>query len=157
MVDRKPKNKITTLFAKIIVNENDVIPRFSILYLDPYDKKFHIGFSSNNLKSVIYWLHENFKIVQNGRFNDFSALVNTNIWEYLCNTYFEKSENDTTTNFDKYKDELAKIAIDGGHCCVINGEPFACDLRNCKVCDLGHDESECIESMQKWAKQAYNS
>lgn len=54
--------KIKTNFAKIIVGGTHDKPYYSILYFDPKDKEFHIGYSSYYLAYVFQWLHEEFEV-----------------------------------------------------------------------------------------------
>ena len=66
---RQPKDeKIKTPFAKMIVDGSWEKPYFSILYFDPADKDFHIGYSSYYLDYVFDWMNENFEIVKDGNF-----------------------------------------------------------------------------------------
>ena len=66
--DSQRHEKIKTLFAKIIVEGKLEKPYFSILYFDPADKDFHIGYSSYYLGYVFNWLNEEFEIVEDGNF-----------------------------------------------------------------------------------------
>jgi hypothetical protein len=54
--------KIKTHFAKIIVGGTVDKPYYSILYFDPKDREFHIGYSSYILAYVFLWLHEYFEV-----------------------------------------------------------------------------------------------
>ena len=56
------KNKIKTNFAKIFVSGTPGRPYFNILYFDPEDKDYHVGFSSYHLEYVFKWLSEEFEI-----------------------------------------------------------------------------------------------
>ena len=56
--------KIKTHFAKIFVGGTAEKPCYNILYFDPADKLYHIGFGSFNLKFVFEWLSEYFEIVE---------------------------------------------------------------------------------------------
>lgn len=56
-------SKIKTHFAKIIVGGDPEKPCFSILYYDPTDREYHIGFGSFCLDYVFKWRSENFEIV----------------------------------------------------------------------------------------------
>lgn len=56
------KNKIKTNFAKIFVSGTPDRPYFNILYFDPEDQDYHIGFSSYCLEYVFKWLSEEFEI-----------------------------------------------------------------------------------------------
>lgn len=61
--------KIKTPFAKMIVGGKREKQCFSILYFDPADKDFHIGYSSYYLDYVFNWLNEEFEIVEDGSFD----------------------------------------------------------------------------------------
>lgn len=56
------KGKIKTSFAKIFVSGTPDMPYFNILYFDPADQDYHIGFSSYCLEYVFKWLSEEFEI-----------------------------------------------------------------------------------------------
>ena len=56
------KNRIKTHFAKIIVSGTSEKPCYDILYFDPTDQKYHIGFGSYCLDYVFKWLAEEFEI-----------------------------------------------------------------------------------------------
>ena len=64
--DDKQKEKIKTPFAKVIVDGRGANSYFSILYFDPTDKDFNIGYSSYYLNYVFNWLNEEFEIVEDG-------------------------------------------------------------------------------------------
>ena len=64
--DSQQKEKIKTPFAKVIVDGRGANSYFSILYFDPTDKDFHIGYSSYYLDYVFNWLDEWFEIIENG-------------------------------------------------------------------------------------------
>ena len=66
--DNQKMEKIKTPFAKMIIDGSREKPYFSILYFDPADKDFHIGYSSYYLDYVFNWLNENFEIVEDGNF-----------------------------------------------------------------------------------------
>ena len=66
--DNQKMEKIKTPFAKMIVDGSREKPYFSILYFDPADKDFYIGYSSYYLDYVFNWLNENFEIVEDGNF-----------------------------------------------------------------------------------------
>jgi hypothetical protein len=57
------KQKIRTHFARIIVDGTAEKPYYSILYFDPTDREYHIGFSSYYLAYVFQWLSEEFEII----------------------------------------------------------------------------------------------
>lgn len=56
--------KIKTHFAKIIVGGTAKKPYYDILYFDPKDRTYHIGFGSFCLDYVFEWLSEEFEIVE---------------------------------------------------------------------------------------------
>ena len=62
--DSKPKEKIKTSFAQIIVRKIKEKPYFEILYFDSQDKCFHVGFGSFCLEYVFQWLSEEFEIIE---------------------------------------------------------------------------------------------
>ena len=66
--DNQKAKKIKTPFAKMIVEGNQEKPYFSILYFDPIDKDFYVGYSSYCLDYVSNWLNEEFEIVEDENF-----------------------------------------------------------------------------------------
>lgn len=56
------KNKIKTNFAKIFVCGSAEKPYYNILYFDPVDKIWHVGYGSFYLSYVFKWLSEEFEI-----------------------------------------------------------------------------------------------
>ena len=66
--DSQKAKKIKTPFAKMIVEGNQEKPYFSILYFDPIDKDFYVGYSSYCLDYVSNWLNEEFEIVEDENF-----------------------------------------------------------------------------------------
>lgn len=56
------KNKIKTSFAKIFVSGTTDRPYFNILYFDPVDQDYHVGFGSYCLEYVFKWLSDEFEI-----------------------------------------------------------------------------------------------
>lgn len=57
-------NKIKTDFAKVIVGGTPEKPYYEILYFNPADRSYYIGFGSYCLEYVIKWLREKFEIVE---------------------------------------------------------------------------------------------
>ena len=55
--------KIKTHFAKIFVGGTAEKPCYNIMYFDPIDREYHIGFSSFTLEYVFKWLQEEFEII----------------------------------------------------------------------------------------------
>lgn len=66
--------KIKTHFAKVIVDVIEEKAYFSILYFDPRDGEYHIGYSSYTLENVIGWLGENFELVNGSIDNPIASL-----------------------------------------------------------------------------------
>lgn len=58
------KHKIRTPFAHIIVNGTLQSPYYNILYLDPADGEYHVGFGSFYLGNVFKWLREEFELIR---------------------------------------------------------------------------------------------
>jgi hypothetical protein len=56
------KNKIKTSFAKIFVSGTPDRSYFNILYFDPVDQDYHVGFGSYCLEYVFKWLSDEFEI-----------------------------------------------------------------------------------------------
>ena len=56
--------KIKTHFAEIIVTGTALKPYYSIMWYDPADRNFHVGYSSYKLLYVFKWLREEFEIVE---------------------------------------------------------------------------------------------
>ena len=58
--------KIKTHYAQIIVDGTAEKPYYNILYFDPTDREYHIGFGSYCLEYVFKWLSEEFEIIEEG-------------------------------------------------------------------------------------------
>lgn len=58
-----PKTK--THFAKIVVVGTAEKPYYNIMYYDPADGEYHIGYGSYRLDFVFKWLSEEFEVVEN--------------------------------------------------------------------------------------------
>ena len=56
--------KIRTRFARIIICGSAEKPYYNILYFDPKDGDYHIGWGSYYLEYVRTWLEEEFEIVE---------------------------------------------------------------------------------------------
>lgn len=54
--------KIKTHFAVITADGDSEKPYYSILYFDPTDGEYHLGYSSSNIRYVRAWLEEEFEI-----------------------------------------------------------------------------------------------
>ena len=79
------KDKIKTNFAKIFVSGSDEKPYYNILYFDPVDKNYHVGFGSFYLPYVFKWLSEEFEI-EDGLTVDAVPVVRCKDCEHLVNT-----------------------------------------------------------------------
>lgn len=114
------KNKIKTNFAKIFVSGTPDRPYFNILYFDPGDQDYHVGFSSYCLEYVFKWLSEEFEI-KDAPAADVAPVVRCKDCKHLCvwnrkdiyafcpktNIVFLPFEQDTRTffcGFGKRKD-----------------------------------------------------
>lgn len=58
------RNKIKTLFARIVVEGTPGKPYYNIWYFDPSDGECRIGFGSYCLDNVFNWLAEEFEITE---------------------------------------------------------------------------------------------
>lgn len=56
--------KIRTHFTSIIVSGTVEEPFYEILYFDPTDGEYHIGWGSYKLANVFKWLSEDFEIME---------------------------------------------------------------------------------------------
>ena len=128
--DSQRHEKIKTPFAKIIVEGKLEKPYFSILYFDPADKDFHIGYSSYYLGYVFNWLNEEFEIVEDGNFA-LSALRPVSreqvekVWRGCswCNNEGKKPENWECSLLD-----------DRGFSVVVGDEVAWTNAEFCPVC-----------------------
>lgn len=97
------KDKIKTSFAKIFVSGTPDRPYFNILYFDPVDQDYHVGFSSYCLEYVFKWLSEEFEIegapaadvapVRHGRWGTHSDRPDSLICS-VCNCGFDMWKHD---------------------------------------------------------------
>ena len=55
--------KIKTNFAKVIVDIIDEKPYYNILYFDPKDGEYHVGYGSYVIENTFGWLNELFEFV----------------------------------------------------------------------------------------------
>lgn len=78
--------KIKTHFAKIIVDGTADKPYYNIMYYDPTDGEYHIGFGSYYLEYVFKWLSEEFEIVGDAFFAD--PVVHGRWEHYRTGCYF---------------------------------------------------------------------
>ena len=61
--ERCEHTKIKTHFAQIIVGGTCEKPCYNIMYFDPTDREYHIGFGSFCLEYVFKWLEDEFEII----------------------------------------------------------------------------------------------
>ena len=54
--------RIKTHFARVTVDIIDDQPYYNIMYFDPRDGEYHVGFGSYNIENTFGWLRENFEI-----------------------------------------------------------------------------------------------
>lgn len=54
--------RIKTHFARVIVDMIDGKPYYNILYFDPRDGEYHVGYGSYTIENTFGWLRENFEI-----------------------------------------------------------------------------------------------
>lgn len=78
------KDKIKTSFAKIFVSGTPDRPCFNILYFDPVDQDYHVGFSSYCLEYVFKWLSDEFEI-EDAPAADVVPVVRCKDCKYLVN------------------------------------------------------------------------
>ena len=78
------KRKIKTHFAKIIVEGTLEKPYYGILYFNPTDKEYHIGFGSYYLSTVFQWLSQEFEVN----------------YKYFATDYNVGDKSSPTTNVD---------------------------------------------------------
>ena len=86
--NNKKRPKIKTHFARIIVGGKVNKPYYSILYYDPSDDEFHIGFGSSCLEYVFNWLSEEFEITGDVFLNE---PVRHGRWELETNSGYRDS------------------------------------------------------------------
>lgn len=56
------EEKIKTRFARIVVGGTPEKPFYEIMYFDPGDDEFHLGYGSFELKFVFGWMKEFFEV-----------------------------------------------------------------------------------------------
>lgn len=71
------KDKIKTNFAKIFVAGSAEKPYYNILYFDPVDKNYHVGFGSFSLAYVFKWLSEEFEYRRCSRRRCYACIART--------------------------------------------------------------------------------
>ena len=86
------KPKIKTHFARIFVGGSIDRPCYNILYFDPTDKDYHIGFSSFTLDYVFKWLQEEFEIVDDKELDAVKPIRSSGYWIHDINNLYGCSE-----------------------------------------------------------------
>ena len=66
--------KIKTHFAQMIVDIIDDKPYYNILYFDPRDNEYHVGYGSYTLENTTGWLIENFDAPADQHFDPLANL-----------------------------------------------------------------------------------
>ena len=82
--DVSENTKIKTHFANVIVERFHGDLYYNILYFDPTDKEYHIGFGSYYLGYVFKWLEEEFEITEQPAAE--MVEVKRGRWEYKVET-----------------------------------------------------------------------
>ena len=60
------------------------------------------------------------------------------------------------TNFEKYKDEIARMALEAGAVAVMNEKPRLCANTSCQECDLKTGMTiSCKRLAKEWAEAEY--
>lgn len=96
--------KIKTCFAQMIVDIIDEKPYYNILYFDPRDNDYHVGYGSYVLENTHSWLMENFECMDDKRYD---PLVN--LKEELKIRWCEMEELKHLC--DKLRDENSKLGL----------------------------------------------
>ena len=96
--------KIETHFARVTVDIIDEKPYFNILYFDPRDGEYHVGFGSYNIDNTFGWLRENFEI-NCGGYDDPTFRLKEELKVRCC-------EIEELKHFcDELRDENSKLGI----------------------------------------------
>lgn len=66
--------KIKTNFAQMIVDIIDETPYYNILYFDPRDGEYHVGYGSYVIENTHKWLMENFELAEDSAYNPVTKL-----------------------------------------------------------------------------------
>ena len=119
MAEYIEREKIKTCFAKIIVNNSEDKPYYSIMYWE--NGVMNIGFSSYNLDYVRRWLNEKFEVKRNvdvvpvvrckdckhAYINSFSAASGV----VLCSSSTKVMQQDDFCSYGERKDGGADNAV----------------------------------------------
>ena len=96
--------KVETHFARVIVDIIDDKPYYHILFFDPRDCEWHIGFGSYSIENTFGWLRENFEINCGG--NDDPTFRLKEELKIRCAEFGELKRL-----CDKLRDENSKLGI----------------------------------------------
>ena len=96
--------KIKTCFAQMIVDIIEEKPYYNILYFDPRDNEYHVGYGSYVLENTSRWLMDNFELMDDHRFDPIANLKGE-----LKVRYAEIA--DLKHLCDKLNDENSKLRI----------------------------------------------
>jgi len=58
------------------------------------------------------------------------------------------------TNYEKYKEEIEELVINGNVLAIKNGKPVACHVTSCNTCDC-RTEGSCMAGRKKWLHSEY--
>lgn len=95
--------KIKTHFARIVVDGPVMNPCYSILWYDPSDRDYHIGYSSYSLMNVYDWLRDEFEITSGPFDNEPVAhgkwLPHMEVMEVFIDHYLNTTEREVQTGW----------------------------------------------------------
>ena len=109
------KNKIKTNFAKIFVSGTPGRPYFNILYFDPEDQDYHIGFGSYCLEYVFKWLSEEFEI-EDAPAADVAPVVHGRWMHSRYEDCSEQFKRVKCSQCDQEAYAMAFYVVDGHYC-----------------------------------------
>lgn len=96
--------KIETHFARVTVDIIDEKPYYNILYFDPRDGEYHMGFGSYTIENTFEWLRENFEI-NCGGYNDPTFKLKEELKIRCCEI------NELKHLCDTLRDENSKLGV----------------------------------------------
>lgn len=111
-------HKIKTPYAKIFVGGTAEKPYYNILYFDPADREFHIGFGSFSLDYVFKWLADEFEITDGVDAADVEP-VRHGRWEAVDSSYCRRTLSSVETVFCRtYRCSSCgrRTAVKGNYC-----------------------------------------
>lgn len=96
--------KIKTHFARVVVDRIDDKPYYNILYFDPRDGEYHVGYGSYTIENTFGWLRENFEI-NCGGYDDPTVRLKEELKIRCCEI------EELTCLCDRLRDENSKLGI----------------------------------------------